>query len=561
MPAAPPVESTGPLKPGDVVGGKYRIEGVLGVGGMGTVHAARHLILRQPVAVKVLLPEAAALPEATGRFLREAQAAAAIQGEHVARVLDMGTLENGAPYLVMELLAGEDFGKMLKTRGPLPIPEAVDLILQAGEAIAEAHALGIIHRDLKPGNLFLTARPDGSPLVKVLDFGLSKASPPGGIGESSLTATSLVVGSSYYMAPEQFRGLRHADARTDLWALGVILFHLITGRRPFEGDSFGAVCAAVAADPPLLLREALPGAPPELEALLLRCMEKDKTRRVQTMAELAQALAPFGSETSPLSTRRITRLQNGAGRTAIASDLGSGPMSSRAWGAIPGSPPGSAPGLSTSIPGMLASGPGSTREVPPPSARSGLVATQLSPTPPSMLAPSLTTTPPDGGALPENSGAWGHTAVHPRRRGTLLLAGGAALLFAVIVGVSLTRVQGDSDGTGAAAQPSATANPPAAQPSATANPPAAQPSAAANPPAAQPSAAANPPAPRPSATANPPAPRNAAPSVLPGTARATSASASAAPSGSAAPSAAPRKSWPRTPPRQKPPGDVLDRWN
>ena len=347
------------------------------------------------------------------------------------------------------------------------------------------------------------------------------------------------MGSSYYMAPEQFRGLRHADARTDLWALGVILFHLITGRRPFEGDSFGAVCAAVAADPPLLLREALPGVPPELEALLLRCMEKDKTRRVQTMAELAQALAPFGSETSPLSTRRITRLQNGAGRTAIASDLASGPMSSRARGAIPGPPPGSAPGLSTSIPGMPASGPGSTREVPPLSARSGLVATQPSPTPPPMLAPSLTTTPPDGGALPENSGAWGHTAVHPRRRGTLLLAGGAALLFAVIVGVSLTRVQGDGDGTGAAAQPSATANPPAARPSATANPPAAQPSA----------------------TANPPAPSNAAPPVLPGTAPATSASASAAPSRSAAPSAAPRKSWPRTPPRQKPPGDVLDRWN
>lgn len=519
--SAQPVESTGALKPGDVVGGKYQIEEVLGVGGMGTVHAARHLILKQRVALKVLLPEAAALPEATERFLREAQAAAAIQGEHVARVLDVGMLPDGAPYLVMELLAGQDFGKVLKTRGPMPIAEAVDLVLQAGEAIAEAHALGIIHRDLKPGNLFLSARPDGSPLVKVLDFGLSKSSAPGGVGESSLTATSLVVGSSYYMAPEQFRGLRHADARSDLWALGVILFHLISGRRPFEGDSFGAVCAAVAADPALPLREALPEAPPELEALLLRCMEKDRSRRVQTMAELAEALAPFGTPAAAISVARIARLSSG-GRATLTSDPGSGPASSGARASAlrtplpegrastPGAPPRSS---STPLPGT----PPRSGSTPLPGAAA--VATPL---------PPSSASPPVWEATRVSAPLLSPPPVHPRRRGALWITGGAAILLAVIVGVSFTRLGSGDAGTPVAGAEAALQ--PAGTPGEGASPAAVvtgEPAASGTPSAA------------PAASSDAPVAAETAPST--------------------------RKKSPRTKPsaspRPKPRGDALDRWN
>ncbi len=183
-------------KEGDVLAGKYRIDRVLGKGGMGVVVAAHHTTLRQNVAVKFLLAATAKRGDATERFLREARAAVSIQSEHVARVTDVGTLESGAPYMVMEFLTGSDLGQVLEERGPLPVEEAVDYVLQACEAIAEAHALGLIHRDLKPANLFVTTRADGSPLIKVLDFGLSKATKPDTL-DASLTATNVVMGSPY----------------------------------------------------------------------------------------------------------------------------------------------------------------------------------------------------------------------------------------------------------------------------------------------------------------------------------------------------------------------------
>lgn len=238
-------------RPGDVLAGKYRVERILGAGGMGVVLAAWHLVLERRVAVKFLLPAAAQLPDAGARFLREARAAAALEGEHVARVLDVGTLDHGAPYMVLEHLQGADLAAVLKERGPLPISEAVDLLLQAGLAIAEAHARGILHRDLKPKNLFLTRRPDGTPLVKVLDFGLSKIlQGTQGPADASLTATGLIAGSIHYMSPEQIRSLKHADARTDVWALGVIFYEMLGGRRPFQGEGIPAVAAAVIADTP-----------------------------------------------------------------------------------------------------------------------------------------------------------------------------------------------------------------------------------------------------------------------------------------------------------------------
>jgi serine/threonine-protein kinase len=299
-------------KRGEIIAGKYQVDEVLGTGGMGVVVAARHVALRQRVAVKFLLPAALRLPEASPRFLREARAAVAIQSEHVARVIDVGTLDNGAPYMVMEYLAGTDFARLLKQRGALPLADAIDFLLQAGEAIAEAHMLGIVHRDLKPANLFLTTHAEGSPLVKVLDFGLSKMTRDEEAVESNLTATTAIVGSPQYMSPEQIRSLKHVGPGTDLWALGVILHEMLTGTRPFEGRTLTAVSASIVADMPPPVRTIRPDLPMGLDAVVLACLEKDASRRVQSVAELAARLAPFAPARSGPSLERIAKL------TAIA---------------------------------------------------------------------------------------------------------------------------------------------------------------------------------------------------------------------------------------------------
>jgi serine/threonine-protein kinase len=292
---------------GDILAGKYRIDRVLGQGGMGVVVAAHHTTLRQHVAIKFLLPEAAKRDDATERFLREARAAVSIQSEHVARVMDVGTLDTGSPYMVMEFLTGSDLGVVLAQRGPLPVQDAVEYILQACEAIAEAHALGIIHRDLKPANLFLTNRADGSPLVKVLDFGLSKATKPDAM-DASLTAANVIMGSPFYMSPEQIRSLKGLDARTDIWAIGVILYQLLTGVRPFEAESLGSLFFTIGADTPAPLRSRRPDLPEGLEQAVMKCLEKDPKVRTQSIAELARALAPFGSEDARISVERIHRV-------------------------------------------------------------------------------------------------------------------------------------------------------------------------------------------------------------------------------------------------------------
>jgi serine/threonine-protein kinase len=287
---------------GDVVDTKYRVESVLGAGGMGIVVAARHIQLGHTVAIKFLRPEALQDGAAASRFLREARAAVAITSEHVARVLDLGTLPTGSPYIVMEHLLGHDLSVALQESGPFAVSDAVGAVLQACEALAEAHARGIVHRDLKPSNLFVVRRVDGSALVKVLDFGISRAPELGTAGGShpSLTKSGFMIGSPAYMSPEQIRNAKSVDARADVWALGVILYELLSGTPPFAGETLGEVLAKVIADPPLPLRDARPEVPEGLAQLIGRCLERDPARRVQSVAELAAALRSFAGSGQPV---------------------------------------------------------------------------------------------------------------------------------------------------------------------------------------------------------------------------------------------------------------------
>jgi serine/threonine-protein kinase len=330
------------VEPGQILLGKYRIERVLGMGGMGVVVAATHVTLEERVAIKFLLPQALGNAEAVARFLREARAAVRIKSEHVARVTDVGQLETGAPYMIMEYLDGADLGTISQRRGAFAIEDAIEYILQACEAIAEAHALGIVHRDLKPANLFLVTRADGTPSVKVLDFGISKVSGMAASGSDlSMTKTTTVMGSPLYMSPEQMASSRDVDARTDIWALGAILYELLTGTVPFQADTITQLCVMILQQAPPSLRALRPDAPEGLERVIVRCLDKDRNGRFGTIAEFAHALAPFAPRRARLSIERVSRVIAGAGLSGSQPNLDDAmPPSSRmgtgtgaAWGA------------------------------------------------------------------------------------------------------------------------------------------------------------------------------------------------------------------------------------
>ncbi|WP_437963478.1 serine/threonine-protein kinase [Sorangium sp. So ce260] len=307
-------------RPGDLLAGKYRVEQVLGEGGMGVVLAARHLRLDELVAIKLMRIEMAQDAGLVVRFLHEARAASKIKSEHVVRISDADTLESGAPYMVMEHLSGRDLASKLRDEGPQGIAETADFVLEACDAIAEAHSLGIIHRDLKPANLFLATTRDGGARLKVLDFGISKL--VSAAGGQDMTRTAAMLGSPMYMSPEQMLSTRDVDARTDIWSLGVVLYQLLAGEAPFRAETIPQVCALVLQTEPRRLRDLRPEVPAGLEAVVDRCLQKDREKRFPAVADLAAALAPFGPEGSWRLADRISRLPRVGPGARVA--LGSG---------------------------------------------------------------------------------------------------------------------------------------------------------------------------------------------------------------------------------------------
>ena len=289
---------------GQLVAGKYRVERVLGEGGMGIVVKATHVALEQSVAIKLLREEMRDKPAVVERFAREAKALARLTSEHVTHVIDVASLDDGSPYIVMEYLDGEDLAVLVEREGALPTETAVGYVLEACEAIAEAHSVRVIHRDLKPANLFLARRPgEKKPIVKVLDFGISKV-----LDEAvSLTKTASGLGSALYMAPEQMRNAKDCDERADVWAIGVILYELLSGEVPFGGQSVHQVVANVLDQNRKKLSERVPAVPPEIEKLVEECLVLDPKNRLRSVADIAERIAPFGPPESKDSLDRVRR--------------------------------------------------------------------------------------------------------------------------------------------------------------------------------------------------------------------------------------------------------------
>ena len=307
----------GGFRVGDTLSGRYVLERKIGRGGMGVVAAGRRIVDGQRVAIKLLLVDGSSdqAPKHVARLIREAKATAALADEHVVRLYDVDTLEDGTCFLVMELLDGEDLAKHVRTRGPLPVAEAVDLVIQACAGVAEAHARGIVHRDLKPHNLFLARRPIGDPVVKVLDFGISKIDEG---EEGPLTTTGDALGSPQYMSLEQFQNSKGVDRRTDIWALGMILHHLLTGKTAYEAGDLATYLFRLSTELPRPVREHRADLPAALEAIILRCLERNPNARYYHVGEFAHALTPFSTARSVGALARIQHYASATPQIAAA---------------------------------------------------------------------------------------------------------------------------------------------------------------------------------------------------------------------------------------------------
>jgi eukaryotic-like serine/threonine-protein kinase len=271
---------------------RYSVTRLLGRGGMGAVYEARHATLSRRVAIKFLLPELAARPDILRRFENEARAAGGLEHPNLIAATDFGQASDGAPFLVMEFLQGEDCAKVLYRSGRLSVARSVDIVTQACRGLSVAHAVGIVHRDLKPENLFITRAGDDSDWVKVLDFGIAKLR---SLEAGAATRTGTTLGTAFYMSPEQARGAGDVDERTDVWALGVILYQLLSGRRPFEGEQFLHIIHQVLSVDPPRLAELCPELPPELVSVVEQAMQKERGVRLPSVLALIDALAPFAN--------------------------------------------------------------------------------------------------------------------------------------------------------------------------------------------------------------------------------------------------------------------------
>jgi eukaryotic-like serine/threonine-protein kinase len=289
---------------GDILARKYRVERVLGKGAMGVVVAATHVDLGQLVALKLMHADKEEAPEMRARFLREARAAVRLKSQHIAKVLDVGTDENDMPYIAMEFLEGQDLAVILKKKGRQSFDDAVEYILQACEAVGEAHAAGIVHRDLKPANMFLTRDVSGAACIKVLDFGISKVMG----AELTLTQEAQALGSPMYMSPEALGSAKGVDTRTDIWALGIILYQLVAGKTPFHESTMGQLCTRIVIGSPTPLAEYRPDAPPGFEAVIHRCLQRDRDQRYENVAAFAHAIAPFAPPRARVYVERIARI-------------------------------------------------------------------------------------------------------------------------------------------------------------------------------------------------------------------------------------------------------------
>lgn len=298
---------------GEVLGGKYRLVQFIGEGGMGAVYEAQHAIVGRRFAVKLLHADLAQDPGALERFSREAQAAGALESENIASVVDFGHAADDVPYIVMELLVGEDLAKLLAREGPLSVPRAVGLAIQACRGLDAAHAAGIVHRDLKPENLFVTRRGDGSDLLKILDFGIAKlARTTGDDDQPNLTQTGSTMGTPLYMPPEQARGEKQLDHRADIYALAVILYEALSGERPHNGESYNAILYHILTQAPRPLTSLRPSIPSDLADVVHRALSPDPGHRPQSAMELARAISRHaGRQVTPLTSQFELRVARG----------------------------------------------------------------------------------------------------------------------------------------------------------------------------------------------------------------------------------------------------------
>jgi eukaryotic-like serine/threonine-protein kinase len=286
---------------GRTEGGKYKLVRLLGEGGMGAVYEAQHMVVGRRFAIKFLHPDLAGNDEIVARFQREAQAAGGLENENIAAVVDAGTADDGAPYLVMEYLEGEDLAHLLFRTGPLPVPRAAYVMIQACRGLVAAHGRKIVHRDLKPENLFVCKRNDGSDLVKVLDFGIAKLH--GGSSGTGLTHTGATMGTPFYMSLEQARGAKEVDHRTDIYALGVILYEILSGTKPHPGESYNEILYHVISNEPAPLDAVREGLPAGLATVVHKAMAREPSDRYDSVVEFMEALIPFaGRAVTPLRT-------------------------------------------------------------------------------------------------------------------------------------------------------------------------------------------------------------------------------------------------------------------